>query len=49
MKPVAFNLPGIASVFYAKEGIAKQWITSFEDTIKRIDVFTGKTYLLSTV
>jgi hypothetical protein len=49
MNPVALRRPGIASLLIARDGIAKQWITSFDVTIRRVETPTGTTYELSTV
>lgn len=43
-----FNRPGTASIFNPKEGTDQEWITSLEETIKWIGVFTGKIKELST-
>ena len=36
-----FKRPGKASTLTPKEGIVQEWITSAEDTIKRIEVIFG--------
>lgn len=43
-----FNRPGIASIFFPKDGIAHEWITSEDETIIRSWVFIGIIILLST-